>query len=116
MPDPLSYRNENEDEPSLMIGSFVEANIQAEEIENVIRLNRDYVRQNDTVWIMEDGQLRIGDLDIPFRDAQYAYIDSGLTEQDQVVTTNLSTVVDGAPLRLEGQAPQDTTAASASVE
>lgn len=116
VPDPLSYRNENEDQPSLMIGSFVEANILAEEIGDVIRLNRDYVRQNDTVWIMEDEQLRISDLNIVFRDAQYAYIDSGLTEQDSVVTTNLSTVEDGAPLRLEGQAPADTTSASPSVE
>jgi hypothetical protein len=39
---------------------------------------------------------------IVFRDAQYAYIESGLKDGARVVTTNLSTVSDGAPLRLEG--------------
>ncbi len=88
--------------PPLMLGSYVEANIEGKELSNVIRLNRDYIRNDDTVWIMEEGQLRIKDVDIVFRDAQYAYISSGLNDQDHVVTTNLSTVTDGAPLRLDG--------------
>lgn len=102
--DPHGYQsNTNATElPPLMLGSFVEANIKGEELSNVIRLNRDYIRNNDTVWTMEEGQLRIKDVDVLFRDAQYAYISSGLEEQDHVVTTNLSTVTDGAPLRLAG--------------
>lgn len=102
VPDPHSYQTDNADQPTLMIGSYVEAQIQAETLSNVVQLNRDYVRDNDTVWVMEDGVLRIKDVNIVFRDAQYAYIDEGLDEGDQVVTTNLSTVTDGAPLRLEG--------------
>ena len=102
VPDPHAYRNENSDVPALIIGSFVEAIIQAEALSDVIRLNRDYVRKDDTVWVMEDGRLRIQNVDIVFRDAKYAYITGGLDGQAQVVTTNLSTVADGARLRLEG--------------
>ncbi len=102
VPDPHAYRRENSDVPSLIIGSFVETMIEGEEISNVIRLNRDYVRQNDTVWVMEERRLRIRDVDIVFRDANYAYISGGLDAGAQVVTTNLSTVADGARLRLEG--------------
>lgn len=101
VPDPLAYRDENSDQPRLMIGSFVEAHIKAKPISNVTRLNRDYIRQNDTVWVMEDGKLQIREVDIVFEDARYAYISNGLNGQDQVVTTNLTTVTDGAPLRLE---------------
>jgi RND family efflux transporter MFP subunit len=101
VPDPLAYHAENTDLPKLMIGSFVEATLQGEELTDVIRLNRDYIRTDDTVWIMEDQQLHIKDVDIVFRDEQYAYIADGLNEQDQVVTTNLTTVTEGAPLRLE---------------
>lgn len=115
VPDPQAYETENEGLPSLMIGSFVEASIRARELDSVIRLNRDYIRGDDTVWIMEDGKLNIRDVDITFRDAQYAYIQHGLEEGDRVVTTNLSTVTDGSPLRLQGSdstAAQDTMSTS----
>lgn len=102
VPDPHGYLQENNDQPRLMIGSFVEASIQAEQLEDVVRLSRDYVRQNDTVWVNENDTLRIRDANILFRDANYAYITEGVEDGEHVVTTNLTTVVDGSPLRLEG--------------
>ncbi|MBS3769205.1 MAG: efflux RND transporter periplasmic adaptor subunit [Bacteroidales bacterium] len=106
VPDPLGRRTGPDDLPVLMIGSFVEANIKAEQIPDVIRLNRDYVRKNETVWVMEDEELRIRDVNIVFRDAQYAYISGGMSEDAQVVITNLTTVAEGARLRLEGDTAQ----------
>lgn len=114
--DPLSYRSENADEPRLMIGSFVESNIQANELEDVIRLSRDYVRQNDTVWVMEESRLRIHNVDVLFRDADYAYISGGLEDGDRVVTTNLSTVVDGSRLRTDGGMTASSDSTSESTE
>lgn len=101
VPDPLA-RN-LEDEPVLMIGSFVEVNIQAKEITDVIRLDRSLIRQDQTVWLMEDGRLNIQEVDILLQDENYAYISSGMTSEDQVVITNLATVVEGARLRVEEQ-------------
>ena len=102
VPDPQAYKTDDPDVPRLMLGSFVEVHIPADELEDVIRLNRNYVRDDDTVWVMDEGELNIRDVDIIFRDARYAYIKSGLSGGDRIVTTNLSTVSDGAPLRLEG--------------
>lgn len=102
VPDPLAYSSKNHDKPALMIGSFVEAAIKGSELENVIRLNRDYIRSNETVWVMENQKLQIYNVNILFSDEQYAYINEGLDVDDRVVTTNLATVVEGAPLRLEG--------------
>lgn len=102
VPDPLAYQNDSL--PSLMINAFVEANIQAEELQDVIRLNRDYIRENETVWVMEEEKLQIRDVAILFQDSEYAYITSGLKENDRVVTTNLSTVTDGVRLRLKDDA------------
>lgn len=106
VPDPHAYQAGHAGLPPLIIGSYVEAQIQAEALNNVIRLNRDYVRDDDTVWVMEDGRLRIRDVDTAFRDARYAYIEDGLEAQDNVVTTNLSTVSDGVRLRLEESDPE----------
>jgi RND family efflux transporter MFP subunit len=106
VPDPHAYQSENADGPRLMIGSYVEAHMQGAPLEDVIRLNRDYLRSDDTVWEMEDGHLRIRDVSVAFRGAEYAYIEDGLADRAQVVTTNLSTVTEGAPLRLEGSEEQ----------
>lgn len=116
VPDPHGYQSGNMDQPRLMIDSFVEANIRARELEDVIRVDRDYIRQNDTIWVMEDDTLRIRDANIMFRDASYAYISEGLQDGDQVVTTNLTTVVDGAPLRLEESEESSVMADTDSIE
>ena len=107
VPDPLSYKPENKELPVLMLGTYVEASIKGKEIADVVRLKRDYVRKNETVWVMENEKLRIRNVNVLLTDAQYAYITEGLNEGDKVVTTNLSTVVDGAKLRLTS----DTVAA-----
>lgn len=99
--DPLALEPESAGNPPMMIGSYVENRIQARPVEDVVRLNRDYIRKNDTVWVMEKGKLAIREVDVVFRDSDYAYIRSGLESGERVITTNLSTVQDGARLRLE---------------
>jgi len=98
--DPLARKPESAGLLPLMVGSFVEVRIEGKPIENVVRMDRDYLRQNDTAWIYEDNLLRIRELDIVFRDEGYIYVRDGLKEGDQVVTTNLATVLEGASLRL----------------
>lgn len=102
VPDPLALRPEAAQKPPLIIGTFLDAHIQAEEIADVVRLERDYLRQEDTVWVMNEGKLNIREVDIVFRDARYAYIVTGLQEGEQVVTSNLATVTEGARLRIAG--------------
>lgn len=107
--DPLSYHEENRGKPQLMIGSYVEAEMQASELEDVVRLSRDYIRNNDTVWVMNsNNELQINDISILFEDTGYAYITEGVEEGDQIITTNLATVVEGTPVRLEREDSQAT--------
>ena len=64
------------------------------------------MRKNDTVWVKQEGKLNIWPIDIVFRDADYVYIREGLSADDWVVTTHLSTVVEGADLRLVDEVPE----------
>jgi len=98
--DPLSHEPESAGLPPLMIGSFVEARIAGIRIQDVVRIDRDYVRKDDTIWIDKNDVLEIRELDIVFRDDEFAYVRSGLDAEDQVITTNLTTVFDGAALRM----------------
>ena len=99
VPDPLAHQNDSTQTPKLMIGSFVEAKIQGKEVQDVVRLKRDYLRNNQTVWVMNNNKLSIKEVDVLLTDAEYAYITEGLEGDAQVVTTNLSTVSEGIDLR-----------------
>lgn len=99
--DPLGYHRDSVNVPELIIGSFIQARIKGREITDVVRLKRDYLRKSETVWVMKDDKLDIRKLDIVLKDHKYAYIRKGLSEGEKVVTTNLSTVSQGAALRTE---------------
>ncbi len=105
--DPLATSDELQGAPKLMIGTFVEVNIQADSIPNVVRMDRDLVRSNQTAWVMKDNLLEIRELDIILTDNQHAYIKSGLEDGDKVVTTNLSTVTNGVELRTRSEETSD---------
>ncbi|MFW6081688.1 MAG: hypothetical protein ACOC7W_07225, partial [Desulfosalsimonas sp.] len=63
------------------------------------RINRDYVRKDNTVWVMKDGKLDIRDPEIVFKDPEHVYIKQGVKDGEQVVTSGLATVAQGARLR-----------------
>lgn len=111
--DPLAREAEAGNVPPLMIGAFVEARIRGREITDAVRIRRDHLRKDDTVWIMRDGKLAIEPVEVILRDAEYAYIRSGLGAEDQVVTSSLATVKEGVALRTDeaGQAATDATGA-----
>lgn len=98
--DPLAL-DQAAGKPALMLGTFVRAEIAGRPLEDVVRLERHLVRRNNTVWVIEERQLVIRDVDIVFQDEDYAYVAEGLEEGDQVITNDLASVVSGARLRLE---------------
>ncbi len=98
--DPLGRTAEG-DVPDLIIGSFVECLIEGREIRDAVRLNRDHVRKDDTVWLMRDDRLAVQPVDIVFRDAEHVYIRDGVAAGEQVVTSSLATVREGVRLRVK---------------
>lgn len=100
--DPLARET---DGPPLILGTIVQLQISGLPLENVVRVERDLVRQNDTVWVMSDGALQIRDVDVVFRDSRYAYIVRGVEDGEHIVTTNLATVTDGLALRRADEQP-----------
>lgn len=96
VPDPLGLES---DVPPLILDTLIETTIEGQPIENVVRLEREYVRDQDTVWVLKNDALEIRKVAVVFRDAEYAYISEGLDDLDEVVITTLSTVADGVGLR-----------------
>ncbi|KAA5539573.1 efflux RND transporter periplasmic adaptor subunit [Roseiconus nitratireducens] len=96
VPDPLGRTS---DAPPLILDTLIQTEIEARPLRDVARIDRDLVRDSDTVWVMKDDKLEIRQADIVFRDAQHAYIRDGLQDGDEVVITTLATVTEGVGLR-----------------
>ncbi|MEW4488156.1 efflux RND transporter periplasmic adaptor subunit [Thalassoglobus sp. JC818] len=94
--DPLAL---NMDAPPLILESLIETQIECRPINDVVRLKRDYVHEGDTIWVMKNDKLEIRKAVIVFRDAEFAYVQSGLSDGEQVVITTLATVAEGIDLR-----------------
>jgi multidrug efflux pump subunit AcrA (membrane-fusion protein) len=107
VPDPA-----HPDRPPLIVGSLVELRIQAQAIDQIVKIDRAHLRGGNTVWVMKDGKLDIRPVVVAFEDPDHAYIQSGLEPGEAVVTTNLSTVAADAPLRTEGEPVGEQVAAS----
>ncbi len=103
--DPIGIKNNSL--PKLTLGAFVNTHIPAKELTDVARIDRKYVRKNDTLWLMVNDQLNIKQLNVVFRDEQYFYVSDTLNAGDQMVTTDLSRVIEGAPLRLNKGQPNE---------
>jgi multidrug efflux pump subunit AcrA (membrane-fusion protein) len=76
--------------------------MEGREISGALKLPRELVRKDNTVWVMQEGALAIREVEILFQDTDFAYIGAGLAAGETVVTTNLATVKEGLRLRLRG--------------
>lgn len=102
VPDPLRLKN-NGGLPPLLIGSYVRAEIEGLEIPDVVVLPRAYLRDGNYVWVMNDKDaLEIRPVEIIFRGRETVYLSQGLADGERVVSSALSTPVEGMPLRLDG--------------
>jgi len=98
--DPLARLPANEGAPALLIGSFLRAEVAGAEVADAVALDRAWLRDGDTVWVMgEDGALDIREVEINWRGADEVLVTGGLAAGERVVTTQLATVADGMALR-----------------
>jgi len=113
--DPLHLQGSTAMEP-LLIGSYVRVEIQGRTIDEAIALSRAFVRNGDTVWIMNDNdQLEIRPITVAYSNRETVYITGGIEDGSRVVTTMLSAAVNGMPLRAESAQPDAIQTAGVSV-
>ena len=85
---------------NLLPGMFVEVHLQGEKIPDVVAVPRGALHDNDTLWIVDDGnRLHIRAVDILRRERDEVLIRSGLDASEKIVLTNLSGAAEGMLLR-----------------
>ncbi len=89
---------------SLLVGAFVTATIYAAEPLNSVELSRNHVREGNQAYVCtKDNTLSIRSLTTPFKTTDNVYVTEGLEDGDRVVTTLISSPVEGRKLRVKGE-------------
>jgi RND family efflux transporter MFP subunit len=114
--DPLCQLPENSDKPKFLLGSFVRAEIEGTELSSVVPINRDYLRENNSIWLMkDDNTLEIREVNIVAKTKDQVLVGSGLENGELLIVSGLSSPVAGSPVQLQqkgkAQPGTDSTAA-----
>lgn len=99
--DPLCLLPENSDKQKLLLGSFVRADIAGTTLSSVVPINRDHLRDGNTIWLMkDDNTLEIRPVDIAARTSTQVLIERGIEEGEKLIVSGLSAPVSGTPVKL----------------
>jgi len=104
--DPYGLRHP--DREPLRIGSFVNANIQGRELQDIVRLPRYVLRAGNNVWIVDDSRrLRNRKVTLLRTGGDLLYISGGLDEGDLVSLTTLDSSFDSSEVVIHSRTPTD---------
>jgi len=100
--DPLCQLPENKNKPKLLLGSFVRAEIEGTELTSVVPINRDYLRENDSLWLMnDDNTLEIREVKIVAKTKDQVLVGEGLENGELLIVSGLSSPIAGSPVQLQ---------------
>lgn len=99
--DPYNQHSTSWPEP-LRIGTFVDARIDGAAFENIIRLPRDVLHNNNQVWTIADNNtLQLVEVNIARANEKSILISSGLVDGQLVCTSLLDNPLPGTPVRFD---------------
>lgn len=84
----------------ILLGEYVRLDIEGKHLDQVVRLPRSALRENDTVWAVQNGTLDIRPVAVAWRDTETVLVASGLAAGDVIVTSELATPIQDMPLTL----------------
>jgi multidrug efflux pump subunit AcrA (membrane-fusion protein) len=87
--------------PPLAVGLFVTVEIQGRAIENAAVIPRSALRENDTVWVVDEiGKLSFRKVEVARLTTASAILKGGLNNEEMVVISALKAVTDGMRVRV----------------
>lgn len=98
--DPLSLQPINASKPQILIDSYVRVVIEGKTIDQAAQIPREYLRDGDRLWLYDEfGKLSIRDVTVRFKSKDFVLITDGISSGENIVTSNISTPVQGLPLK-----------------
>ncbi len=88
--DPLGLEREKSDELPLLLGSYVEVRVDAGDLEDVITVPRDALREGDQVWVVgPDNLLEILQTEVLWSEKDTVIISNSLEKGDELIVSDL---------------------------
>lgn len=101
--DPLGLKDSGQKTRPLLIGEYVRVEIEGPPLNQVFRIPRVALRDNDTIWVVgDDSTLDIRPVTTIWRDTQTVFLDQGLNPGDRVIVSDLAAPVEGMKIQMEG--------------
>ncbi|MBF0259882.1 MAG: HlyD family efflux transporter periplasmic adaptor subunit [Desulfamplus sp.] len=116
--DPLLLKQDKK--TPLLIGSYVQVDIQGKSIENVFRLPRAAVRDGNKIWLVENlnnkdsertekSILVVKNIDVLWKDSESIFIRNGIEPGQNLVVSELSSPVNGMAVKMGDSKSSRTT-------
>lgn len=105
IPDPLLLSEKTGKASPLVLGDYVRTILIGKILENAARIPLNYIRDGGTLWLYENGQLKIMRVNIVYEDRNFAYITDALPTSSALITSDIITPIDGMALKIADKAP-----------
>ncbi len=96
--DPLGLQNGRQ---PLLLGGFVQAEIKGRSLENVYRIPRSVLHENDIVMLVdEESKLQLQPVTVAWKGFESVFISNGLTPRAKVVISSVAAPISGMSLKV----------------
>jgi RND family efflux transporter MFP subunit len=110
VPDPFGLKNSDQEQP-LLLGSYVQVNIEAGVLKGVVKLDRAALRDGGRVWIVDaNNELQIRDAVVRWSSGETVFIDPVLLPAESLIVSELRVALPGMKVQSEDSATTDVAA------
>ena len=115
--DPYVMNTDGDFRAPLPMGTFVQARIDGNVVEDVIRLPRSAIRGNgQVVFVDDEDRLRIRSVDVLRADADYAYLTGGAKAGDRISVTAIESPINGMKVQTTSRKDEESSIQPADVD
>ena len=100
--DPLGLSRE-QGSGQLLLDDYVDVAIMSRKLDQVFAVSRSHLRDNDTVWIYNNGRLDIRTVAFAWKEDGTVYVSSGIRAGDRLITSDLPAPVQGMALQIDAE-------------
>jgi len=107
--DPLGLKKPKNDQIPLLLGSYVRVDIEAGNLENVLKIPRAALREGNRIWLVKpDNRIRIADPDILWRQEETIFISNILQQGERLIVSDLRSALPEMEVRPRLLEPSET--------
>ncbi len=110
VPDPLLLKpdvTKQERKSPLVLGDYVPITIFGKQLNNTARIPVSYIKNKGNIWLERNGKLVVQPILIAYEDRNFAYVVKGIKDNDNIITSNIITPINGMDIAVQNDGGQE---------